>query len=343
MICNKVPVRDVSMDWDSANPRVGVTRLLMISFIVLAMPWMNVSADSHPYVEMVVTPQHEYYDIAENVTLQQSVRFEIDAYDVNESDSYRIRIALYQDYEIYGEGNKINSANFTSTSVSISLSDLSSEWTNDTNYSVFAELSEKGFSEDEFHLIDTVSYSFTVGEAPKIEPDPTLVNVVVTCDEDWQITQNETWWEDLDQTFILDCTAKNNNAVRLESEYVLIQHQDAGIEFELIVEDHSIRGNGSTTNFSLEPSDLNLSMIIPNGSVSIQINISADGWQSNHTIFEINYTIKQEIDDSSSEPVIILGCTDITATNFNPNATADDGSCEYPVPIPPDCPMCNFT
>ena len=331
------------MAWDSANPRVGAPRLLMISFIVLAMPWMNVSADSHPYVEMVVTPQQEYYDISDNAILQQSVRFEINAYDVNESDSYRIRIALYQEYEIYGEGNKINSANFTSTSVSISLSDLTSEWTNNTNYSVFAELSEKESGEDEFNLIDTVSFSFSVGEAPKIEPDPTLVNVEITCDEDWQITQNETRLQYKDQTFVLECTAQNINAVRVESEYVLIQHQDAGIEFELRVEDHSILGNGSTTNFSLEPSEWNLSMIIPNGSVSIQINISADGWQSNETIFEISYTIAQEITDTPSEPVIIPGCTDITATNFNPSATADDGSCEYPLPTPPNCPMCNFT
>jgi hypothetical protein len=307
------------------------------------MPWMNVSADSDPYVEMVVTPLQEYYDIVDNETLQQSVRFEISAYDTNESDSYQIKISLYEEYEIYGSTNKIVSATYTNLEISISLSSLFSEWTNDTNYSVFAELSEKESGEDEFNLIDTVNFSFAVGEAPKIEPDPTLANVEITCDEDWQISQNETRLQADDSAFVLNCSAQNNNAVRLESEYVLIQHQDAGIEFELTVEDHSIRGNGSTTNFSLEPSDWNLSMIIPNGSVSIQINISADGWQSNHTIFEINYTIKQEISDTPSEPVIIPGCTDITATNFNPNATADDGSCEYSIPIPPDCPMCNFT
>ena len=343
MIWDKVPVRDVSMDWDSVNPRVGVTRLLMVSFILLTMPWMNVSADSDPYVEMVVTPQQEYYDIADNVTLQQSVRFEFNAYDTNGSDSYQIKISLYEEYETYGTSNKVASAIYTNLDITISLSDFSSEWTNNTNYSVFAELSEKIFGEDEFNLIDTVSYSFTVGEAPKIEPEPTLVNVVITCDEDWQITQNETRLQYRDQTFVLECTAQNINAVIVESEYVLVQHQDAGIEFELRVEDHTIIGNGSTTNFSLEPSDWNLSMIIPNGSISIQINVSAIGWQSNETIFEINYTIEQEIADTPSEPVIIPGCTNITATNFNPSATADDDSCEYPEPIPPDCLMCNFT
>ncbi len=334
------------MDWDSANPRVGVTKLLIMSFIVLAMPWMNVSADkdSSAYVEMVVTPQQEYYDIVDNETLQQSVRFEISTYDTNESDSYQIKISLYEEYETYGSLHKIVSATYTNLEISISLSSLFSEWTNDTNYSVFAELSEKESGEDEFNLIDTVNFSFAVGEDPRIEPDPILENVEITCDEDWQITQNETRLQADDSAFVLNCSAQNNNAVRIETQHnILAQQYDAGIEFRINTEASSIDGNGSTTNFTLRPRGWNLSMIIPNGSVSVQININAEGWQSNHTIIEINYTIEQEISVTPSEPVIIPGCTDIAATNFNPNATADDGSCEYSIPIPPDCPMCNFT
>ena len=152
------------MDWDSANPRVGVTKLLIMSFIVLAMPWMNVSADkdSSAYVEMVVTPQQEYYDIVDNETLQQSVRFEISTYDTNESDSYQIKISLYEEYETYGSLHKIVSATYTNLEISISLSSLFSEWTNDTNYSVFAELSEKESGEDEFNLINTVNCMITL-------------------------------------------------------------------------------------------------------------------------------------------------------------------------------------
>ncbi len=35
-------------------------------------------------------------------------------------------------------------------------------------------------------------------------------------------------------------------------------------------------------------------------------------------------------------PVVISGCTDPAATNYDPNASADDGSCSYPPP-PPNC------
>jgi hypothetical protein len=34
---------------------------------------------------------------------------------------------------------------------------------------------------------------------------------------------------------------------------------------------------------------------------------------------------------SNPEPLIISGCTDPNATNYNSNATADDGSCEFPI------------
>jgi len=33
--------------------------------------------------------------------------------------------------------------------------------------------------------------------------------------------------------------------------------------------------------------------------------------------------------DQDNGPLTIYGCTDKTATNYNPNATIDDGSCEF--------------
>jgi hypothetical protein len=346
MICNKAPHRHVSMAWDSAKPRINATRLLMISFILLAMPWTQVSGDkdSSPYVELVVTPQQEYYDVADNVTFQELVRFEIDAFDTNSSSSYRIKISFYEEYGIYGEAGKIISQTYSSQHVSLSLDSLYDEWVNGTNYTFITGLFEQNSGEQEYILIFNNSYSFIVGKSPVVDPPPVLSNVEIKCDEDWEITQNETRLMQSDGTFVLECAVQNNNSVRIVPEYILIQHQDAGIDFEINVVNPSIPGNGSTTNFTLEPSDWNLSMIIANGSVIVQINISADGWQSNETSFEINYTVKQEIPEPPPpEPVMILGCTDTLALNFDPGATDDDDSCEYPVPIPPDCPMCNFT
>ena len=40
---------------------------------------------------------------------------------------------------------------------------------------------------------------------------------------------------------------------------------------------------------------------------------------------------------SFNQPVEIEGCTDVNATNYNENATVDDGSCEYPPPPVPGC------
>ena len=41
-----------------------------------------------------------------------------------------------------------------------------------------------------------------------------------------------------------------------------------------------------------------------------------------------NYNPDANTDDGSCVPVI-LGCIDSTATNYNPNANTDNGSCEY--------------
>tara|TARA_B110000116_G_scaffold253587_1_gene250377 strand:- start:1225 stop:2979 length:1755 start_codon:yes stop_codon:yes gene_type:complete len=337
------------MAWDSAKPRIDATRLLMISFILLAMPWTQVSGDkdSSPYVETVVTPQQEYYDVADNVTFQELVRFEIDAFDTNSNSLYQIKISFYEEYDIYGEAGKIISQTYSSQHVSLSLDSLCDEWVNGTNYTFITELFEQNSGEEEYILISNNSYSFIVGKSPVVDPPPVLSNVEIKCDEDWKITQNDTRLQADDSAFALNCSAQNNNAVRVLSQLQIMGYPtpdiDAGIEFQVTLENPSIDGNGSTTNFTLRPKGWNLSMIIPNGSVSIQINVSAIGWQSNETIFEINYTIEQEIIDTPAEPVIILGCTDTLALNFDPGATDDDDSCEYPEPIPPDCPICNFT
>lgn len=36
-------------------------------------------------------------------------------------------------------------------------------------------------------------------------------------------------------------------------------------------------------------------------------------------------------------PPVVTGCTDPAATNYNPSATADDGSCVYPAPLIAGC------
>lgn len=49
-----------------------------------------------------------------------------------------------------------------------------------------------------------------------------------------------------------------------------------------------------------------------------------------------NYNPKANKDDGSCTYVAeVLGCTDPNATNYNPNATKDDGSCEYSIPAMP--------
>ena len=43
-----------------------------------------------------------------------------------------------------------------------------------------------------------------------------------------------------------------------------------------------------------------------------------------------------DTNETEGETEVIFGCTDPTATNYNSNATQEDGSCQYPPPQPPE-------
>ena len=62
---------------------------------------------------------------------------------------------------------------------------------------------------------------------------------------------------------------------------------------------------------------------------------------------EVKFQLEQIPPEPSSEdsggdapppPAVINGCTDVTATNYDPTATVNDGSCTYPPPPPPGGP-----
>ena len=46
----------------------------------------------------------------------------------------------------------------------------------------------------------------------------------------------------------------------------------------------------------------------------------------------LNYNEEATADDGSCQ-YPVAGCTDSTATNYNPDAVEDDGSCEYPIAL----------
>ncbi len=58
-----------------------------------------------------------------------------------------------------------------------------------------------------------------------------------------------------------------------------------------------------------------------------------------------NYNPGATVDNGSCAfpPVVVRGCTDSTATNYNPSATVDNGSCTYPPPPAPGAPTCTLS
>jgi hypothetical protein len=68
---------------------------------------------------------------------------------------------------------------------------------------------------------------------------------------------------------------------------------------------------------------------VANGTPAI--NITGSNCPNSLVVFNINVTVSN---------IPVRGCTDPAATNYNPNASVDDGSCVYP---PPPLPLCSLT
>jgi uncharacterized repeat protein (TIGR01451 family) len=122
---------------------------------------------------------------------------------------------------------------------------------------------------------------------------------------------------------------------------------------ELVVAKHVINDNGGTTgasSFTLNISGVNASppsVAGSEGGVPVQLDPGAYSvTEGSHDGYSVSYSAgctgtivagQENVcvvtnDDNPAPPPPVLGCTSPTATNYNPNATQDDGSCIFPVP-----------
>ena len=70
------------------------------------------------------------------------------------------------------------------------------------------------------------------------------------------------------------------------------------------------------------------------GSGTWQVSVF-NGWNTASAVtYDVSWTLSDVCPDLGTPD--ILGCTDPEATNYNPAATLDDGSCQYPEPCPGD-------
>jgi hypothetical protein len=124
---------------------------------------------------------------------------------------------------------------------------------------------------------------------------------------------------------------------------------DVPVELWAQVSDPDTDSNDLTFTWSFKPALGNLSgdsglvywtvgqdEVNENTSVTVTVQVS-DGANtvSQDTVITVLADIDEEIivdnpSPSSTEPLVVLGCTDQTASNYNDAATQDDGSCTYP-------------
>jgi len=95
--------------------------------------------------------------------------------------------------------------------------------------------------------------------------------------------------------------------------------------------DSCLNGYESAGSF-IEPGGGQLiwnNILIPNDVIQLTVNVYNTEGETDQELLNNTITVLNII--QNSEVCDILGCTDSTAINYNPDATDDDGSCEYPI------------
>ena len=345
--------------------------MVVAVFLLASLPLGVTSADSlPPSVSISVTPEQEYYDAFENETFQQSIEFRINWLNLQEGTNYTVQLYIMKEYQTYGEDGMKSSANIFLYPMNPvkNLNDFADTGTlgaieNNTNYTYFAKLrtEEQGQGDSFIYL---AQYNFTIGQEPVAEPQP-LQNLALNCDlgDDniWDMYTEDYGTIPYKTTILgeIECNLTNSNSVTAfynlsDFAYLGDGALQEGAGFDIpswLHNSNSIPAfsTGESFNISLdcgEPSHCEET----NGTLGFVIQTYSED-ETNWSESEIQHYIDYSIENNSIiPPVIIRGCMNETAENFNANATEDDGSCIFPdppepepEPTPPDCPLCNLT
>ena len=353
----------------------NVFTTIIVIFLALSMLPLNASSESEysgPFTQITIShPSNNYYDsnqsiydIAGNESRQENISISAIASNLDEANSYRTYIAVYEEYKIYGENadRRLVSTTFASTSISFNFSGLGGqEMENNTNYTILVKLQEKQAWNDYYDIIFNATFNFTVNAIPEPEPGPepepepepvSLQNLGFECDlgDDgvWDMILDDL--PDYSSTLgMIGCTFSNPNPVSTRFNFSFTYFPiltGAGFDITGITSfsNEIMKNSTKEFNFSLDcgsPSNCEET----NGTITIEVDIFSENdfqnWTGNDSTYIVEYTIAN---NSTITPILIRGCMDENATNFKPNATEDDGSCIFPEPEPkpPLCPLCNL-
>ena len=340
--------------------------LLIIVAVLLfsSLPLPVASADESPSIQLTITPQQTIYDIAGNESRQENVTFSVFGININGSNTYKIRVAVHEEYQTYGEDALLLlSTNFDLTiSVNLNFSGIGAhEWVNDTNYTILVQLQERPAGQDQYETIFNATFNFSIGKIPEpLEPEP-LQHLDFECelgdDGEWDMMLDDYGYlaDHPSALGMIGCTFTNPNPVptwfNFSFDYPILA---AGAGFDItgitLLSNEILNNSTKQFNFSLDcgaPSNCEET----NGTISIEVEIYSEdavNWTGNDSSYFVEYSIEN---NSTITPILIRGCMDEEALNFKLNATEDDGSCVFPQPepepepepTPPDCLLCNLT
>ena len=336
------------------------TLACVMGLLLLAVPWTVVSAgqdDGEPYIEFTFTPHQEYYDVFDDESAAENVTIRFAAKNTGvEMQNFSMEMRLWASDNPGYNFMSMDYSNFVATI------QLSHEWLNNTEYVIEVTTYRVEYPDGQdtpvFHELANDSRTFNIGK----EPDPQPLEFLgLTCalgddGEHEQIDDGAHVWEMMLEDYgsyapelpsvlgILECYLSNPNevdvAVNLTFEITGLS-DGPGFDAGWLPDTNIGKDNASKElNISLDCGSPS-SCEVTNGKITINVDIHAQDkakWSGN----SVNYDIYYSVGENVTAPAPVPGCMDESATNFDVNATVDDGSCIYP-PVPPTCLLCNLT
>ncbi|MDG1525418.1 MAG: hypothetical protein P8Q90_05050 [Candidatus Thalassarchaeaceae archaeon] len=131
---------------------------------------------------------------------------------------------------------------------------------------------------------------------------PQLIFVEITCDPSWDIRDNSTQaMADLDANS-MHCTLMNNNNVSIFVNIAFTYSENLPLFVDNIASSEVVIDSGESLAFTLSPNAWSEGIVPLNGTVTVDIDLTANGWLgvSDYTLLPYGFvSVNQTIDDST--------------------------------------------
>lgn len=129
-----------------------------------------------------------------------------------------------------------------------------------------------------------------------IYPDPELVFIEVTCDENWQILDNSSQTMANVADYTMTCTLVNNNSVTAFAQFAFTYSESTPIFSDDLASSEIAIDSGESLIINIAPTAWGEGVSPSNGTVRVDVSLTSTGWVSISDYWIINYVFSEAVE-----------------------------------------------